>query len=400
MESVFPYSGEQLSVAGAVGCLPAEHYLLQTYRLRRNVLSDKIEYRRVEEADDMFRPLSEYAVNSILLQSRRDGNLGDDDITAEIKMLLHSDDIPAYDPVGEWLGSREWDGKERMVDLFRRIPGINAEEINWLCIWLRGVVAQWLQMSNEHGNECVPILIGAQGVGKSTFFLRLLPPCLREYYLDNFRLGNSFDKDMALSNNLLVNLDEFDSYGSSQQSKIKQALSKVKVNGRRAFGRVQDVRPRYASFTGTTNSARPLRDPTGSRRFICVDIPKDHFIDNTTPIEYEQLYAQVVHEIMVEEKHYWFTNEEVEMLQRHNAQFQQVKSIENMIRYCVRPLDEGEECSIKVSDVISMIIKTFPAVDVKQLTPVNVGRIMHGMGFASVHTKHGSCYRAALKDAA
>ena len=60
---------------------------------------------------------------------------------------------------------------------------------------------------------------------------RLLPQQLRQYYLDHLNLSNKFDKEMALTNNLFVNLDEFDAIRPSQHPALKQTLSKSKVNG-------------------------------------------------------------------------------------------------------------------------------------------------------------------------
>ena len=126
---------------------------------------------------------------------------------------------------------------------------------------------------------------------------------------------------MALTHNLLVNIDEFANMGASQQGRLKQTLSKVKVNGRPIYGTSQEDRVRYASFIATTNDQHPLCDSTGSRRFLCLQIRKGLLIDNLTPINHAQLYAQVLHELRVEQVPYWFTNDEVARIQAANMPY-------------------------------------------------------------------------------
>ena len=116
---------------------------------------------------------------------------------------------------------------------------------------------------------------------------------------------------MALSNNLIVNLDELDAIRPSQHAALKQTLSKSKVNGRPIFGKAQEDRLRFASFVATTNNPHPLTDATGSRRYICLSIPQGQMIDNDGEIDYEQLYAQVLYELRVAKVPYWFNNAEV-----------------------------------------------------------------------------------------
>ena len=187
---------------------------------------------------------------------------------------MYSEDVPAFDPIGYYLKNLpEWDGQNHIARLFSRLPGITTEQQGFLATWLLSAVAHWLQMDMLHGNECVPTLIGAQGCGKTTFFGRLLPPELREYYLDHLNLSNKFDKEMALTNNLIVNLDELEAIRPSQHAALKQTLSKSKVNGRRIYGATQDDRPRYASFVATTNNPHPLTDATGSRRYPVTEVP-------------------------------------------------------------------------------------------------------------------------------
>ena len=105
----------------------------------------------------------------------------------------------------------------------------------------------------------------------------------------------------------LINIDEFDSVSSAYQSFLKNVLQKPVVNARQPYKRSIQALHRYASFIATCNNYDLLTDPTGSRRFICIEISGT--IDNSTSINYEQLYAQAVAALKNGER-YWFTSEE------------------------------------------------------------------------------------------
>ena len=66
---------------------------------------------------------------------------------------------------------------------------------------------------------------------------------------------------MALTNNLLVNLDELDAIRPSQHAALKQTLSKSKVNGRPIFGCAQEDRLRFASFVASDAHDTLYRSP-------------------------------------------------------------------------------------------------------------------------------------------
>ena len=135
--------------------------------------------------------------------------------------LVQSDEVESFNPIGDYLEHLpQWDGQNHVARLFGCLPGVSTEQLDFLSVWLRSAVAHWLQMDTLHGNECVPTLIGAQGCGKTTFVARLLPPELREYFLDHLNLSNKFDKEMALTNNLIVNLDELDAIRPSQHAAL------------------------------------------------------------------------------------------------------------------------------------------------------------------------------------
>ena len=244
--------------ASQEGTLVIELFLMENYRFRRNILNGKVEFAILPKADNTaegntasnsgslssasneaeleFRPLTQAALNSIIIRAKREQVLEKGSPKSEITEYVTSEEVPEHNPVQEFLNSLpEWDGQNHIAKVLSRLPGITSEQLNYLTIWLRSSVAHWMQLDMLHGNECVPTLIGFQGCGKTTFVRRLLPLHLREYYLDHLNLANKFDKEMALTNNLFVNLDELDAIRPSQQSSLKQTLSVIVLVSHRSW---------------------------------------------------------------------------------------------------------------------------------------------------------------------
>ena len=378
------------------GLLAVEQFLQNNYLFRRNVLSGKIEFATLPAKDEPeYRELTPEAEMSIIIRARKE--LADEKCNpkTDIQDLLRSEEVRAHDPIREFLDHLpKWDGQNHVARLFSRLPGLSTEQHHFLAVWLRSAVAHWLQMDMLHGNECVPTLIGAQGCGKTTFVRRLLPHQLRQYYLDHLNLSNKFDKEMALTNNLIVNLDELDAIRPSQHPALKQALSKSKVNGRPIFGRVQADRPRYASFVATTNNPHPLTDVTGSRRYICLTIPDGQLIDNTGDIDYEQLYAQVVYELNELKAPYWFNNEEVARIQELNVEYMAEKDIAEIIQICFRKPEEGEPVkTLNSTEMLKIIQKQYPSVQINHSTRIGLGRALKELGFEHKEHSHVAFYK-------
>ena len=383
-------NGEAVA-ASQEGALVVELFLNEKYRFRRNLLNGKVEFMTLPEGEGTnWRPLTQESLNSILLRAEREHIVEKGSPSAHIKMYVQSEEVPEFNPVLEFLNNLpQWDGKNHVAEVFSRLPGISTEQHHFLAIWIRSMVAHWLQMDMLHGNECVPTLIGDQGCGKTTFVRRLLPPQLRQYYLDHLNLSNKFDKEMALTNNLLVNLDELDAIRPSQHAALKQTLSKSKVNGRPIFGRAQEDRLRFASFVATTNNPHPLTDPTGSRRYICLEIPEGQLIDNEGNIDYEQLYAQVLYELREVKAPYWFNNLEVKRIQQLNQNFMEEKDIAEILNACVRKPEEGEVAqAMDCKQLLELVQKEYPLVQNTRSTKIHIGLAMKESGYES--TKRGN----------
>ena len=386
--------------APVVSALAAEQFLTENYCFRRNLLNGKVEFA-TKQADSQasdYRPLTQEALNSIILRAKREDICEGSNPKTDIVEFIHSEEVCAYNPIGEYLDNLpQWDGQNHVAQLFSRLPGLSSEQLSFLSIWLRSTVAHWLQMDTLHGNEIVPTLIGAQGCGKTTFFKRLLPANLRQYFLDHLNLSNKFDKEMALTNNLLVCLDELEAIRPSQQASLKQTLSKSKVNGRPIYGCAQEDRSRFASFVSTTNNPHPLSDATGSRRYICLQIPQGQYIDNSGEIDYDQLYAQVVYELREQKAPYWFNNDEVARIQELNQEYMEQKDIVEIINLCFRKPEEGDAVqAMNSTELLRYMRNKYPSLPDNLSTRIRLGQAMSSLDFDSTSRGHVSYYRVAL----
>ena len=384
-------NGESLG-GSQEGLLAVELYLTERYLFRRNVLNGKVEFaeKTAENQEAKWKALTQTAINSIVIRAKREQICEKGSPKTDITEYLNSDEVENFNPIEQYLDSLPaWDGQNHVAKLFERLPGVDSEHLNFLATWFRSVVAHWLQMDTIHGNECVPTLIGAQGCGKTTFIVRMLPPQLREYYLDHLNLSNKFDKEMALTNDLLVNLDEFDAIPPSQHAALKQILSKNRVNGRPIYGASQEDRPRYASFVATTNNPHPLTDVTGSRRYICLMIPNGKYIDNSGEINYDQLYAQVLYELREQKSPYWFNNDEVDRIQQLNLNFMAQKDLADIARICFRKPNPGEKSqSMNCTSLLEIACKEFPTLKKGHAEKVALGKALMELGYE--HTSHGN----------
>lgn len=205
-------------------------------------------------------------------------------------------------------------------------------------------------------------------------------------------IGNRREAELALGRFVLVNLDEFDSIGNTQQAFLKHLLQKPVVNTRMAYARSIRTRRRYASFIATCNNRDLLADPTGSRRFICIEINGNIRPDRS--IEYGQLYAQAVTALLAGER-YWFTPEEEERNMQSNNQFRQMPIEEQLfLQYFCKP-EEGAAGEWLSSSAILLHIKEQSGVRLGNSHMGLFGRILQRNGIAHKHTKRGNLWYVA-----
>ena len=365
-----------------------EAYMKEHYTLRLNVMTGVPEYR-MNAVGYGFMPLDQAARNTMTIKALK---AGVDSWDKDLSRYIDSNLIPHYYPMEDYLRHLpRWNNKHDYVgELARRIKTNNPYWENDFHIWMLSMVAQWLGKDRQHGNAIVPLLIGPQGSGKSTFCRRMLPEFLQMYYNDRISMKNDNDIFLAMSGYALINIDEFDAMSKTQQPILKYLISKHDVKFRPPYGKTMEQRQRFASFIATTNNLRPLTDPTGSRRFICIYADE---IDNSGIINYDQLYSQLCQELQ-EGRRYWFEDEENERIIHQNENFQQVFNLEKMIELTFLPPEETSEDTkpTLLQDIMDKLSKKFPTFTIRKNTDIELGRKLTQMGYTHKKITKGSAF--------
>ena len=366
-------------------------HLLAHYELRYNLLTEEPEFRD-KDSSKPWRTIDRLAFNTLAIKAI-DANIGAWSI--DIERLLHSYNLPRYQPLSHYLQQLPvWDGTDRVTALAHRV----STDPLWtetFHIWLRAMVAQWAERLMTTANALIPLLISQQqGMRKSTFCRMLMPTQLTAYYNEHLNLTAAGNVEAQLAKLGLINLDEFDRYNPRQTATLKNLLQLPHICRRRAYRQQLVSHPRLASFIATSNEREILTDPTGSRRFLCIEITEP--ID-CSPIPHDQLYAQLLAEVNANEPTYLHPHLE-KRIQRHNRAFQQPSPATEILWRVFRHHRPTEKAPLlTATEIFEYLTQTHPAA-MRSLRPHSFGRILRSQGLIPLHTRHGNAYPLVARE--
>ena len=195
--------------------------------------------------------------------------------------------------------------------------------------WFVAMVASW--MYDEVVNHQVLVLIGRQGIYKTTWLEHLIPPHLRDYCckLANATQLNKDDR-LRIAEFGLINLDELDAMTPRELNAMKSIITATDVNERVAYGYTKERRIRLASFCASSNRREFLTDVTGNRRWLPFEVEN---IQNPffTTLPYDLMYAEAWALAQDPSFSYWFDLDEIEVLEEHNKHFRDESNEEQLL---------------------------------------------------------------------
>ena len=372
-----------------------ENNYLQFNRLRYDVVGGKLQIR---DANNHWREMTKQEINSAVCACAQEYQIN---ITArEIITVLQSNIVPSVHPLREYVCAckdyvpEEPDWIDLVAQKVTVIPSgdeakgdeAKGERLWRVCFkkWFVGMVASW--MYDDVVNHQVLVLIGKQGIFKTTWLEHLIPPTLRAYCckLANTTQINKDDR-LRLAEFGLINLDELDSMSSRELNTMKSIITATDVNERVAYGYTKERKIRLASFCASSNRREFLTDITGNRRWLPFEVES---IENPfqSILPYERMYAQARY--LVEYGfNYWFDLDDIATLEKHNESFRAQESEEQLLPILFDVPAEGRGEFMTTAQISERLV-TYG--NIKKPMPLNrLGVLLGTAGYRCVSRRIG-----------
>ena len=359
-------------------------------RLRYNEVTDRVQVA-LDLENKHWKDIEDMELNSMVINCAED--LGRNIVKSEFETVLLSDKIPRVHPLREYILSLSPYDRFHEPDWL----SMKANEVSllypeqkqrfYVCLrkWLMGMVACW--MEDDKSNHQVLVLVGPQGIYKTTWLERLLPECLRMYQNKLVLNGmGKVDDDVRnmLYENALINMDELDAMGSSEVNQVKSLITSQEVNNRGKYKRFKKRHIRIASFCGSTNKNLFLTDMTGSRRWFPFEVTNILSPFDNVYFPIDRMFAQV-YSLYQSGEPYWLDHEEIAALEHHNEEYRVQESEEDLLNlwFCVPETGKGEFMTIaEISDFLVTTGGIRHPMHVKQLS-----MLLKRMGYEQIRTK-------------
>ena len=332
--------------------------------------------------------------------------------------IINSDFCEPFDPLDDYLRSlKPWNADTDpdyiseladRIEIEHRPDDLHTQQLfrYFFKKWLVAMVVAWVCLSVV--NQMILIFVGKGGIMKTTFFAMLLPPQLRQYFL-NDSTGAYTDKDFmeGFSSKALLCLDELESLFGKNLSAFKSNVTKLTFSIRRPYDKYRSELPHRGSLCGTTNSQQFITDEENRR--YCPWIVKSIESPIEHPIDYDHVFSQAValgKQVAQQPKGepiewtYWLTRDDIELLRRHNHIFMVANYAEEQILRFYRVPDKSTDPShikFRYSAEILEKIGVNPALR-QNLNNQNIGAVMSRLGFKKIHKKDGNGWAVIEKE--
>ena len=198
-----------------------------------------------------------------------------------------------YHPIKEYLNNLHWDGKDRVDRLL--IDYLGAEDTEYVRAVTRKTLCAAVGRIYQPGIkfDSIMVLIGPQGIGKSTLYSILG----KQWYSDSLSISDMKDKTAAekLQGYWILELGELAGIKKMDVETVKSFISRTDDKFRQAYGVNVESHPRQNIVVGSTNAESGfLRDVTGNRRFWPVHVSGKGKLHAWDLKDVDQIWAEAI----------------------------------------------------------------------------------------------------------
>ena len=363
-----------------------EAFLTSQASFRKNTVTGKCEI--ATGGTDQFEDLTDRHVNTLWSNMCKEVKAVK---MQDLRAVLESEFVQLYNPFAHYFESLPpWDGVTDYIDQLASRVHVKSDQEQFALFFKKWLVAMTASLLNkEVVNHEILVLIGRQGIYKTTWLNNLLPPRLRRYfYLKSNSRNITKDDLLTLSEFAMVCLEELDEMEGKELNQLKALTTMRNISERAAYAHYKEVRAHIASFCGTGNNKHFLTDLSGNRRWLpfeveSIDSPYDF------PPDYDGIYAQS-YALVQEGYPYWLSHEETEQLNKHNRQFETpCLEQELILTHYRRPLPGEESLFVTNAQILACINAGIR----QKLSPVKIGIVMHREGFEPLRAGGKRGYR-------
>lgn len=286
-----------------------------------------------------------------------------------------------FNPVADFLTGGEWDGTDRMAEIYS-ILGIQDERHKtYVRKWLIQCVALGLNDDGEAGADGVLVLQGPQGCGKTSFFRKLVPN--KRWFVEGAVIDMR-DRDSLLNalGAWITELGELDATLKREQSALKGFLTAKFNEIRRPYARCNSIIPRRTSFAATVNPSDYLRDETGSRRFWTVPVERidKKRLFSLSPEWIAQLWYQVYETYQQNHDGFRLDDAEMEALQAENAAFEKPLKGQAEVEDILQELSKlGDAAEMRFASVSEFKRENMDIL--RQYSVSEIGKVLERLGY-------------------
>lgn len=204
-----------------------------------------------------------------------------------------------YHPIVDYLRALEWDKVQRLDRIL--IDYFGAEDCIYSKEAIRKMMVAAVARVFDPGVKfdlVLTLVSQEQGTGKSSFLKALG----QSWFSDTFITVQGKEAFEQLQGAWLIEMAELSGLRKADIEAIKHFISKQEDMFRPAYARTPETYPRQCVFIATTNESTFLRDPSGNRRFMPVDIHNIKLVDNpklkaflNDRILIDQIWAEAVY---------------------------------------------------------------------------------------------------------